>query len=131
MSCIWFYEMKYLCIYNFIEVFKDGIFWLSVKNNILVVLASVFVQIPIALVLALLLNRKIKGAKFFRTIGFMPVVISTVVISITWKMIYNSQQGMLNKFLDLIGLGCIKQNWLGDPDIAMIARSEAHTSELQ
>jgi len=121
MSWNGFSEMKYVGIDNFIEVFKDGIFWLSVKNNILVVLASVFGQIPIALVLALLLNRKIKGAKFFRTIGFMPVVISTVVISITWKMIYNSQQGMLNKFLDLIGLGFIKQNWLGDPDIAMIA----------
>src|SRR5690625_2528729 len=62
MSWNGFSEMKYVGIDNFIEVFKDGIFWLSVKNNILVVLASVFGQIPIALVLALLLNRKIKGA---------------------------------------------------------------------
>lgn len=121
MSWNGFSAMEFIGLANFIEIFQDNIFWLSVRNNIFVVLASVFGQIPIALCLALLLNRKVKAAKFFRTIGFMPVVISTVVISITWKMIYNSEYGMINNFLELIGLGFIKQNWLGDPDTVMIA----------
>lgn len=121
MSWNGFSAMEFIGLANFIEIFQDKIFWLSVRNNLLVVLASVFGQIPIALVLALLLNRKIKAAKFFRTIGFMPVVISTVVISITWKMIYNSEYGMINNFLEMIGLGFMKQNWLGDPDTVMIA----------
>lgn len=116
-----FSDMQFVGLANFKEVFQDKVFWLSVRNNILVVLASVFGQIPIALALALLLNRKIKGAKFFRTIGFMPVVISTVVISITWRMIYNSEYGMINNFLEAIGLGFLEQNWLGDPTWAMIA----------
>lgn len=121
MSWNGFSEMQFVGLANFKEVFQDSVFWLSVRNNILVVLASVFGQIPIALGLALLLNRKIKGAKFFRTIGFMPVVISTVVISITWRMIYNSEYGMINNFLEAIGLGFLQQNWLGDPTWAMVA----------
>lgn len=121
MSWNGFSEMQYIGLANFKEVLQDSVFWDSVINNILVVLASVFGQIPIALALALLLNRKIKGAKFFRTIGFMPVVISTVVISITWRMIYNSEYGMINNLLEAVGLGFLQQNWLGDPTWAMIA----------
>ncbi|SHM74462.1 carbohydrate ABC transporter permease [Gracilibacillus kekensis] len=121
MSWDGFSDMQFVGLANFQEVLQDKVFWLSVRNNILVVLASVFGQIPIALALALLLNRKIKGAKFFRTIGFMPVVISTVVISITWRMIYNSEYGMINNFLEAIGLGALQQNWLGDPTWAMVA----------
>ncbi|WP_449537859.1 carbohydrate ABC transporter permease [Ferdinandcohnia sp. Marseille-Q9671] len=116
-----FGPMKFVGFQNFIDIAKDPIFWKAVKNNIYVVIASVFGQIPIALGLALLLNRKIKGAKLFRTIGFMPVVISTVVISLTWNMFYNSEIGFINRFLEAIGLGSIAQNWLGDPKWAMIS----------
>nr|WP_304220063.1 sugar ABC transporter permease [Fredinandcohnia onubensis] len=116
-----FGPMKFVGFQNFIDIAKDPIFWKAVKNNIYVVIASVFGQIPIALGLALLLNRKVKGAKIFRTIGFMPVVISTVVISLTWNMFYNSEIGFINRFLEAIGLGSIAQNWLGDPKWAMIS----------
>ena len=116
-----FGPMEFVGLQNFIDIAKDPIFWKAVKNNIYVVLASVFGQIPIALVLALLLNRKVKGAKLFRTIGFMPVVISTVVISLTWNMFYNSEIGFINRFLEGIGLGSLTQNWLGDPKWAMIS----------
>jgi len=116
-----FGAMKFVGFQNFIEIARDPIFWKAVKNNIYVVVASVFGQIPIALALALLLNRKIKGGKLFRTIGFMPVVISTVVISLTWNMLYNSEIGFINRFLESIGLGSLTQNWLGDPKWAMIS----------
>ncbi|GEK59678.1 sugar ABC transporter permease [Marinococcus halophilus] len=116
-----FSAMNFVGIENYVTAFQDSTFWLSLRNNILVVLASVLGQIPIGLGLALLLNRKIKGAKFFRTIGFLPVVISTVVISITWRMIYNSEQGLLNNLLETTGLGFLQQNWLGDPDSAIFA----------
>lgn len=116
-----FSAMSFVGIENYITAFQDSTFWMSLRNNVLVVLASVLGQIPIGLGLALLLNRKIKGAKFFRTIGFLPVVISTVVISITWRMIYNSEQGLLNNLLETAGLGFLQQNWLGDPDSAIFA----------
>lgn len=114
-------EMKYVGLDNFITILKDSVFWNSLKNNIYVVFASVFGQISIALFVAILLNRKIKGAKFFRTIGFMPVVLSTVVIGLMWNLIYDSKSGLLNGVLSIIGLEDLAQNWLGNPKIAMIA----------
>lgn len=116
-----FGSMKFVGLQNFIDIAKDPIFWKSVKNNLFVVIASVFGQIPIALGLALLLNRKLKGAKIFRTIGFMPVVISTVVISLTWNMLLNSEFGFVNQLLKVIGLESWQQNWLGDPKLSMIS----------
>src|SRR5690625_6687892 len=62
-------EMTFIGLDNFKKIFKDPIFWNSAKNNIYVVAASVLGQIPIALFIAILLNRKLKGAKIFRTIG--------------------------------------------------------------
>lgn len=116
-----FTEMTFVGIDNFIKLFEDPLFWNSVKNNIFVVIASVLGQVPIALFIALLLNRKMKGVKFFRTVGFLPVVLSTVVISLTWSLIYNSENGMLNELLRAIGLEALAQNWLGDTKWAMIA----------
>ena len=109
-----FNEMTFVGLDNFKKLFADPLFWNSVKNNIYVVLVSVLGQVPIALFFALLLNRKLKGAKLFRTIGFLPVVLSTVVISLTWSLIYNSRNGLINEFLGSIGLDSLAQNWLGD-----------------
>ncbi|MEK5444718.1 MULTISPECIES: ABC transporter permease subunit [unclassified Fredinandcohnia] len=116
-----FNEMTFIGLDNFKKLFSDPLFWNSVKNNIYVVLASVLGQVPIALFIALLLNRKIRGAKLFRTIGFLPVVLSTVVISLTWSLIYNSRNGLINEVLRTVGLDSLAQNWLGDTKWTMIA----------
>jgi raffinose/stachyose/melibiose transport system permease protein len=116
-----FSAMKFVGLDNFVQLFQDSLFWNSVKNNIYVVLASVFGQVPIALFIALLLNRKIKGLKIFRTIGFLPVVLSTVVISLTWSLIFNSEQGLINELFRAVGLDFLAQNWLGDTKFSMIA----------
>ncbi|MCM3111820.1 carbohydrate ABC transporter permease [Lederbergia lenta] len=116
-----FTEMKFIGLANFKEALNDPIFWKSLKNNMFVVAASVLGQVPIALGLALLLNRKLKGGKIFRTLGFMPVVISTVIISLVWGMMYNSRMGLFNQLLTSVGLENWKQNWLGDPKWAMTA----------
>ncbi len=116
-----FNEMTFVGLDNFKKLFADSLFWNSVKNNIYVVLVSVLGQVPLALLFALLLNRKLKGAKLFRTIGFLPVVLSTVVISLTWSLIYNSRDGLINEFLRSIGLESLAQNWLGDTKWAMVS----------
>lgn len=116
-----FTEMKFVGLQNFKDLFQDPLFWNSAKNNIFVVVASVLGQVPIALFIALLLNRKLKGVKIFRTIGFMPVVLSTVVISLTWNLIYNTKNGMINELLRAVGLDSLAQNWLGDTKWAMIS----------
>ncbi|ACL70063.1 carbohydrate ABC transporter permease [Halothermothrix orenii] len=112
-------DLKFVALDNFIDMFQNSIFWISLKNNIVVILASVFGQVPLGLLLALLVNQKIKGSHFFRTVIFLPVVISAVIISLIWSMVYNYQFGLINKFLRIVGLNSWAQNWLGDPNLAM------------
>lgn len=106
---------------NYAEMFGNNVFWRSLKNNMVVVLASVLGQVPIGFLLALLVNQKIKGRHFFRTIIFMPVVISAVIISLVWSMVYNYNFGLLNNILNFVGLESWVQNWLSNPDIAMFS----------
>lgn len=106
---------------NYKELFTNttGGFILSIKNSLLFVLVSVFIQLPISLFLALVLANGVKGEKFFLNVYFIPVIISTVVIGQLWMKIYNPDYGLLNSFLKSIGLGSMAKTWLGDPKTAL------------
>ena len=105
---------------NFAEIFGDPVFWLSLKNNFLVVIASVLLQIPLGLLAAVLLNGRVKGAWFFRTAFFVPMVLSTVVVGLLWSTLLNSQAGPINALLILMGMGPNQTpDWLGDPHLAI------------
>lgn len=76
---------------NYITVFKDKIFYLSLKNNFYIVLISVFGQLPLGFALAYILSRKlIKGTDFFQAMIYLPCVISTVVIGCLWQSFFSS-----------------------------------------
>lgn len=113
----------YIGLQNFLEIITDPVFWLSFKNNIFIVVASVFGQIPLGLILAVVLNHKLKGAGFFRSVYFIPMILSTVVVGLLWSMMLNSQVGVVNTVLAKIGLGGLVQDWLGDPKITMFTLS--------
>jgi raffinose/stachyose/melibiose transport system permease protein len=108
---------------NFQDILADGIFWLSFRNNLLIVAASILGQIPLGLLLAFGLNRKLKGAGFLRSAFFIPMILTTVVIALLWSTVLNSEAGLLNSTLQKIGLGGLAQNWLGDPKWAILAVS--------
>lgn len=112
---------KFIGFGNYLEAIQDPIFWLSFKNNMLVVAASVFGQVPIALILALLLLKNSWFHKFIRSAVFMPMVLSSVVVGIIWGYIYHPEIGILNFLLDGLGLSSWKQLWLADPDISMFS----------
>lgn len=101
---------------NYKELFltnSDG-FWRAVKNSLIFAAGSVFVQLPISLILALILARGVKGERFYVSVYFIPVLISTVVIGQLWLKIYNPQYGLLNTVLRSMGLEQLTGNWLGD-----------------
>ncbi|GMX61613.1 sugar ABC transporter permease [Paenibacillus elgii] len=110
---------KFIGFDNYVEVIRDPIFWLSFKNNMLIVAASVFGQIPIALILALVLTSSSLFQRMIRTSVFMPMVLSSVVVGIIWSYIYHPQIGILNFLLDALGLESWKMQWLSDPKISM------------
>ncbi|WP_094546187.1 carbohydrate ABC transporter permease [Petroclostridium xylanilyticum] len=106
---------------NFVRLLGDSMLWYALKNNLILVVVSIAVQLPMGLIMALMINAKIKGVKFFRTVYFMPMLLSTVATGILWTLIYDPNFGMLNAFLDAVGLGNLKQGWLGLERTAMIS----------
>lgn len=119
-------SMKFAGLDNYVRMFNSDTFWLSVKNNVVIMVTGLIGQIPIGLLMALLLNKALKGSGFFRTVGFMPVVISSVMVSLIWGMIYNTEYGLLNNFLKFIGLESWQQNWLSDPKWSILSISVAY-----
>jgi raffinose/stachyose/melibiose transport system permease protein len=100
-------------IKNYILLYKDKSFSRSVLNNIIWALVAGFIQVPLAMVMAIILSRKPKGWKFFRTVYFFPQVISGIALATLWRAIYNAEHGMLNGLLRAIGLGNLAVDWLG------------------
>ena len=101
---------------NFARLFDDPLFWKSLRNTVL--FAVFVVPLQAALVLALLINVKIRGVNFFRTVYFLPVVTSMVVVSLLWKFLYQPD-GLINNFLAVFGID--GPDWLGNPNTALIA----------
>jgi multiple sugar transport system permease protein len=103
---------------NFARLFGDPLFWKSLRNTVLFAVFVVPVQAGVALVLALLINVKIRGVNFFRTVYFLPVVTSMVVVSLLWKLLYQPD-GLINNFLAVFGID--GPDWLGNPNTALVA----------
>jgi raffinose/stachyose/melibiose transport system permease protein len=108
---------NYVGLGNYQTVINDPVFWKSLGNNLNLVVWSLATQVPLAIFLAILLTGKIKGAGIFRTLFFVPFVLSDVLIGVMWQWIYNPSYGLANAFLS--GIGAPRQGWLGDPNIAV------------
>ncbi|RSK27762.1 sugar ABC transporter permease [Bacillus sp. HMF5848] len=104
---------------NFVYIFSDQEFWLSMKNTLVFVVGVVPLSIIISLCIALLLNANIKLRGLFRTVYFIPFVTSVVAVSIVWRWIFHTDYGLLNYFLGFLGITPIQ--WLTDPKWAMPA----------
>jgi multiple sugar transport system permease protein len=109
---------KFIGFDNFTRLFADNTFWQSLLNTILFALFVVPIQAGIALLLALLVNVKVKGTNFFRTVYFLPVVTSMVVISMLWLFMYQ-KNGLINALLLKVGIH--GPDWLNDPKTALAA----------
>lgn len=110
-------KRQFVGLTNFIEIFKDPIFFQSLKNIILFVVCVIPVQVGAALGLALLINKQRKGNMFFKVAFFSPVVLSLVVISVLWLYLLNPSEGLINSILGSIGIN--PQPFLSSPKQAM------------
>lgn len=99
---------------NFRDIFSNSDYWITFRNTIKLVVISLLVQIPMGLLLAYLLYMKTRGMKIFRTIFFLPVVIAPVAISLMFSLFYNSEIGVFNRILEMIGLGALQTSWLSN-----------------
>jgi multiple sugar transport system permease protein len=106
---------------NFARLFADPTFWRALLNVTYFAVVVVPVQSALALAMALLINKKFRGVNFFRTIYFLPVVTSMVVVSLLWLFMYR-KEGLINELLSTFSFGLIQgADWLNDPATAMPA----------
>lgn len=101
---------------------RDVLFWTALFNTLGFVIVVAPLQGGLALLLAVLINQKLRGINIFRVIYFMPVVVSMVVVSLLWRFIYDGQNGLLNSVLQFLTFGAFQPvDWLGNPNTAMPA----------
>ena len=108
-------------IQNFTKLFHDEAFVRSVTNNVIWALVAGFIQVPLAMVMAIILSRKPRGWKFFRTVYFFPQVISGIALATLWRAIYSADTGLLNGLLRSIGMADSARDWLGTLETAFPA----------
>ncbi len=103
---------------NYITILQDPTFHDALLHNGIIAVLSLVLQGPVAILLALLLNRKLRGQSIIRVLIFVPYVISEVVVGTGWSLMLQTN-GALNGLLENIGLGGLAQDWLANPDIAI------------
>lgn len=111
---------KLVGIQNYVNLLKDTTFTKALSNNIFMVMGSLIAHLPLALFFANILFHKIKGSHFFQTVFFLPSVICGVAVGLTWTFLYNAEFGLVNKFLEIVGLGSLRQVWLANKNTALL-----------
>lgn len=106
---------------NYETMAADPVFWSSLFNNVAYAVVSVVFQVFGGLVLAAVLEELVRGRLkgIFRTVYFVPAVLSLTVVGLLFTFIYNPQIGLVNGFLDLVGLAGLKHSWLGESATAI------------
>ena len=110
---------KFVGLQNYVKMFKDKQLWQSTWNSFYFVILTVPVGVFIALLLAVLLNSKIKGRDAYRCIYFLPMVVAPAAVAMVWRWIFNAEVGILNQMLSVFGIR--GPNWLSDPNLAIVS----------
>ena len=104
---------------NFAYVLGSDVFQGALLHNLIIIIASIALQLPLGLGLALLLNRKIRGRNVLRTIIFVPYVLAEVIAGVIWRQMLQAEYGMLETILNAVGIPTPQQGFIGDPDYAL------------
>lgn len=104
---------------NYASVFQNEVFTDAFMHNLVIAVASIAIQLPLGLGIALLLNRKMKGQGVLRTIIFVPYVLAEVIAGVVWFQLLQPKYGVIDTMLAAVGLSGPAQGFLGDPDVAL------------
>ncbi|AEC02935.1 carbohydrate ABC transporter permease [Parasphaerochaeta coccoides] len=105
---------------NFVRLLSDERFLIALKNTIIYTVATVPLTMVTALFLAVLLNKKVRGRNFFRTVSFFPYVASLVAVTVVWNMMFLPGRGPINNVLTLLGVSN-PPGWATSKDWAMVS----------
>ena len=103
---------RFLGLANYQAMAVDPVFWQVVRNTFLLAAGTVFVKLTLALALAILLNRRMRGRSLYRAVIFSPTFTTSVAVAMVWGWILNPNYGLLKVLIN--GVGLASPNWLGD-----------------
>ncbi len=105
---------------NYTRAMTDPIFWLALRNNLIIVLGSIVLQVGFGTIIAAILDRGLpRASTIFRTIIFAPMVVSAVAVAVIWQVLLDPNVGGINAIIKAVGLTPPQLGWLGDPDISI------------
>lgn len=111
----------YIGFNNYVELFNDYVWWISVKNTIVFTAMTVTGTTVLAMAAALAVTQPIRGGGFFRVLLYMPTLLSVGVVGLTWVWLLSTQFGIVNYLLSFLGVSPV--NWLGDENLVIPALS--------
>ena len=113
--------VDFVGLQNFIKILTDKVFLKAIGNVLLIIILSVGIQLPLALALAVMVGRNLPGRGLFRTIFFMPYVLSEINVAIMWMLLYNPDpdRGLLNAIV--VALGAKPIGWLSSTNLALVS----------
>lgn len=120
-SVYFFDDIRFNGLENFVRLFHETTFWIAIKNTFYFAVVTVVLKNVLGFIMALLVQESSRFNAYLRTVMFMPIMISSIVVSIIFVSIYNPSTGMLNQFLRAIGLDFLAKEWLVDARYAMNA----------
>ena len=131
ISTIWlaFYDFSltsptrdYVGLDNYRDLLADEVFWRSLRNNLQILIGSVVIQVGGGLIIAALLHRGIRrGRALFSTLIFAPVMMSSVAVGVLWRLIYNPNNGLVQRLLDWTPFDAPREGFLGEPSVVVWA----------
>jgi multiple sugar transport system permease protein len=111
---------QFVGLANFRDLFTaDPLFVIALRNTVVYTVGTIVPTIFVSLAVAGVLNRKVKGIGIFRTVVFLPLAVSSVVMAVVWRFVFDTDNGLLNIMLGWIGIGPIP--WLVSPQWAMVS----------
>lgn len=102
---------------NFVKLLSDPLFLAALRHNGLMLLVVPLATIALALFFAAATSSR--GARGYRIVYFFPQLLSVAIIAVLWQFVYTPNSGLLNGFLNAIGLGALKRSWLAEPNLAL------------
>jgi raffinose/stachyose/melibiose transport system permease protein len=112
---------KYVGLQNWNQLFKDAVFLRTVLNNLTLAALSILIQIPIALVLAFMLDKAGRRSSLLKILYFLPLLMSSVAIGTIFRNLYDPNFGPINAAFTALHLNGLAQDWLGNPALALAA----------
>jgi multiple sugar transport system permease protein/raffinose/stachyose/melibiose transport system permease protein len=114
-------DPEFIGLENFGELLSDPNFIKSFENTFIWLIVAVTVPTILGLLLAVLLDRPLRGSRLYKSAFYLPITLSRVVVGQVWTWIYQPSWGLINSVLEALGLEELTRAWLGDPETALLA----------